>query len=135
MGGGSHTGVEDAAGPVRGFDSPRIADPAVDDEVADMDALRRELASDTLRETAQREFAHRKRRRQRIARDARRSAGEEDRAVAFRQHAGRRLARDEEPRIGADHYRALDLGWYQFDQRPPSPRAGIVDDDIGRADR
>src|SRR5256885_12814350 len=53
--------------PVRAaFARSRIArapgDPAVDDEVRDVDTLRRELARHALREAAQRELPHRERR-------------------------------------------------------------------------
>src|SRR4051794_28432430 len=44
----------------------RRADAAVDDEVRDMDVFRRELARHALREAAERELAHRERRRVRI---------------------------------------------------------------------
>ena len=55
-------------------------DSAVDDDMRDVDALGRELARHALRESAQRELAHRERRRLREPLDAGRSAGEEHRA-------------------------------------------------------
>ena len=75
---------------------PGLRMRAVDDEVGDVDALRRQLARHALRQPAQRELAHRERRRLRIALDARRGAGEQDRAVPARQHAPDRLLRDQE---------------------------------------
>ena len=100
-----------------------------------MDALRRQLARHALREAAQREFAHREGRGQRISLDARRGAGEEHRTMTLWKHAGDRLARHQEPAIGADHERSLDLGRNQFGDRAAGAGAGIVDDDIGRAGR
>src|SRR6266508_967166 len=66
---------------------PRVAraprDPAVDDEVRDVDALGRELPRHALREAAQRELPHRERRRFGVALHARRGAGEENRPCAW----------------------------------------------------
>src|SRR5262249_15621244 len=64
-------GVEQAVGPVRRYRPAFAADAAVDDHVADVNAGRRQLARDALREAAQRELAHRKRRRLSIALHAR----------------------------------------------------------------
>src|SRR6267143_6528217 len=52
-------------------------DPAVDDEVRDVDALGRQLPRHALREAAQRELPHRERRRFGVALDARGRAREE----------------------------------------------------------
>src|SRR2546425_6797214 len=87
----------------------RLADPAVDDEMRDVDTFRRQLARHALREAAQREFAHREGRRVRVALHARRGAGEENRARAARQHAPCRRLADEKPRESADRQRALDF--------------------------
>src|SRR5689334_23485146 len=64
VGGGDGIGVEQAvrAAPL-GARVARLTDGPVDDEMADMDVLRRELAGEALREAAQAEFAHGKRRR------------------------------------------------------------------------
>src|SRR5207247_3731065 len=45
----------------------RLADPAVDDEMRDVDTFRRQPARHASREAAQREFAHRQRRPDRVA--------------------------------------------------------------------
>src|SRR2546427_4897849 len=74
-------------------------DPAVDDEVRDVDALWGELARHALREAAQRELPHRERRRFGIALHARRGSGEENRPRAAGEHALRRGLSDEKPRI------------------------------------
>jgi len=100
-----------------------------------MDALRRQLARHALSEAAQCKFAHRKRCRQRIALDACRGAGEEDRAAPLRKHSRRRLSRHEKPAIGADHDGSLDLGRHQLGHRTAGSGTGIVDDHIRRAGR
>src|SRR5271167_2285338 len=71
IGRGDRVGVQHAVGLIRRLDPAGIADRAVDDEVGDMDALRRQLARHALGEAAQRELAHRERRRQRVTLDAR----------------------------------------------------------------
>ena len=112
----------------------RAADAAVDDDMGDMDALRRQFARHALRQAAQREFAHGERRRLRIALDAGRGAGEQDGAVALRQHALGRLLRHQEAAEGADRHRLLDLVGIEFDERAARAVAGIVDDHVGRAE-
>src|SRR5579859_6855995 len=84
--GGDGVGLEHRL-QARGRFAAGARDRAVDHEVLDVDALRRELAGEALREAAQRELRHREGRRLRVALDARRGAGEEDRAEAARQHA------------------------------------------------
>ncbi len=110
----------------------RRADAAVDDDMRDMDALRRQLARHRLRQPAQRELAHGERRRLRIALHAGRGAGQEHRAVPMRQHAPHRRLRDQESAEGGDGNRLLDLGRIEIDQRPARAIAGIVDDDVRR---
>src|SRR5690348_5934603 len=67
VGFGDGVGVEHRVGPVRRLGAARIADAAVDDEVADAHALRRELARQALGEAPERELAHREGRGARIA--------------------------------------------------------------------
>src|SRR5438128_1354495 len=50
--------IEQAIGAVGRLDPPRTADAAVDHEVRDMNAARRKLARETLRQAAQGELAH-----------------------------------------------------------------------------
>src|SRR6202011_5536255 len=52
-------GVEHRVGLVRSLGSARIADPAVDHEMRDVNALRREFARHALRQSTKRELAHR----------------------------------------------------------------------------
>src|SRR6266446_8269210 len=74
-------------------------DPAVDDEVRDVDSLRRELPRHALREAAQRELPHRERRRFGVALYARGRAGEEHGARPAGEHALRRALSYEKARI------------------------------------
>src|SRR5204863_4621433 len=111
----------------------RLADPAVDDEMRDVDALRRQLARHALREAAQREFAHREGRRIRVALHARRGAGEENRARAAPQHAPCRRLADEKSSEGADRQRALDFLRLDPGNRPARAVARVVDDQVGHA--
>ena len=109
------------------------ANPAVDDEVRDVDPLRREFAGQALRQSAQREFAHRERRRLRVAFDARRRTRQQDRAVPLGQHPCGGLLRDQKRAERGDLQRALDVGRYQLDEWPARARAGVVDDHVRRA--
>src|SRR5215468_4091396 len=59
-------GIEHGVRPVGGFGPRCAADAAVDDEMRDMNALRRQLARHALRQSAERELAHRERRGLRI---------------------------------------------------------------------
>src|SRR5664279_2705205 len=70
--------IEQRVGLVRIVGSSGAANRAVDDEVRNMDSLRRQFAGETLGESAQCELAHRERRRLRVSLHARRSAGEQD---------------------------------------------------------
>src|SRR5579863_4708846 len=62
--------VERTVRPVGRIGSPRAANAAVDHDVGNMDALRRKLARQALRQATQGELAHRERRRLRITLDA-----------------------------------------------------------------
>src|SRR3954470_15143351 len=91
---------------------PRVVaslDAAVDDEMRDVDVLRRELARHALRQAAQGELPHRERRRLGVALDAGRGTGEEDGAGAARQHALGCGLCDEEAGEGRDVERLLHL--------------------------
>ena len=112
----------------------RAPDAAVDHDMGDMDALRVKLARHALGEPAQRELAHRERRRLRIALHTGRRAGEHDRAVPVRQHAPRRLLGDQERAEGGDVERLLDFGGIEIDERPARAIARVVDHDLGRAE-
>ena len=72
-----------------------------------MDALRRQLAGDALRQPAQRELRHRERGGELVALDAGRGAGEQDRPPTARQHPPRRLLRHQESAERADLQRLL----------------------------
>ena len=80
IGRGDRIGIERAIGLVRRLGPRRTADPAVDDEMRHVDALRRQFARQALRQAAQRELAHREGRRVRIALHAGGRAGQQDRA-------------------------------------------------------
>ena len=84
---------------------------------------------------AQRELAHRERRRLGVTLHACRSAGEQDRAVLVRQHALDRLLRHQEAAKGADRNRLLDFGGIEFDERAARAVARVVDDDVRRGER
>src|SRR5580704_11322412 len=127
-------GIEHGSGPVGGLDTRGAADAAVDHEMRDMDALRRQFARHALRQAAQRELAHRKRRRLRIALDAGGGAGEQDRAVFRRQHSLDRLLRHQEAAEGADADGVCDFRRYQVGKGAARPRAGVIDHDVGGAD-
>src|SRR6202030_4278653 len=96
--GGNGVRVEQAVGAAcTGARVAGPADGAVDDEMADMDVLRRELAGEALRQAAPADLADGEGDRARIAFDARRGAGEEDRAMAARQHGACGGLRHQEP--------------------------------------
>src|SRR5262249_45135070 len=59
--------------------------------------------------------------------------GQQDGAMAFRQHAPGGLLRHQEGAEDADLDGALDVVRRQLDQRPAHPATGIVDDNVGRA--
>ena len=133
--GGDGVGVEQRIGLVRRRGAPGPGDAAVDDEMGDVDSLRREFARHALRQAAQRELAHGERRRLRVALHARRGAGEKDRTALFRDHAARRLLRDQEAAERAHRQRALDLRRVEVRDRPAHPGARVVHHDVGLAER
>src|SRR6266852_3657490 len=67
---GDPVGVERAVRPLVRVRAPCAAHPAIDHEMGDVDAFGAELARRALRETPQRELAHREGRRERVALDA-----------------------------------------------------------------
>ncbi len=131
---GNRIGVEHRVRPVGRLSARRAADAAVDDEVRDMDALRRQFARHALRQPAQRELAHGERRRLGVALDAGRGAGEQDGAVPVRQHALDRLLRHQEAAEGADRDGLRHIGSRKFHEGAARPAAGIVDHHVGCAD-
>src|SRR5580693_5296343 len=74
-------GIEHGVRAIGWVDAGRAADAAINDEMRDVNALRRQFARHALRQSAQRELAHRERRRLRIALHARGRAGEQDRTT------------------------------------------------------
>src|SRR5262249_8918525 len=127
-------GVERARGRVGRVRPARAPDPAVDHDVSDVDALRRELARHALGEAAQRELAHGEGRRLGIALDPRGGAGEQDRAVLLRQHAPRRLLGDEEAAIGGHRERLLHVERIELHGWTAGAGAVVVEPDCGRRD-
>src|SRR3954447_11695143 len=127
-------GIEHRIRLLRRFRARYAPDAAIDHEMRDMDALRRQFARHALRQPAQCEFAHRERCGLRIALDAGRSAGEQDRAVLVRQHAPGRLLPHQEAAIGTDRNGVRHVGRNEIDERPARAAAGVVDDQVGRAD-
>jgi len=81
---------------------------------------------------AQRELAHRERRRLRVALDASRSAGEQDCTAPFRQHAASRLLRNEERAVRRDAHRLLHGRRVDIDERCAHTPAGVVDHHLRR---
>src|SRR5262249_21945186 len=93
---GNSIGIEECIRPVGRIWPRGAADAAVDDEMRDVDALRRQFARYALRQPAQRELAHREWRGLWVALHAGGGAGEQDRAMLVRQHALHRLLRHQE---------------------------------------
>src|SRR5580704_19411644 len=121
---GDRVGVEQPVGAALvGAGIRLFGDAAVDHDMADMDVLRLQFAGKALREAAQRELAHRKRRRARVTLDRGAGAGEEDRAVTLLGHALRRLLGDEKPAERGDLDRLLDRRRVQIDDRAARPTA------------
>src|SRR5580658_2422558 len=134
IGGGDGVGVEER---IVSRLSPAgvagLADAAVDDEMADMDVLGRKLAGEALREAAQAELAHGEGCRAGIALDAGGCAGEEDRAVAARQHALRRRLCRKEAAIAADEQGFQHLIGIELANGAGEAAAWIVDHEIRRS--
>jgi len=100
----------------------------------DVKALRRQFARHALGQPAQRELAHRERRRLRIALDAGGGAGETGwRRACWAACAGPPAAHQEAAER-ADRDRLRHLGRHQIDERAARPRACIIDYEIRRAD-
>jgi hypothetical protein len=91
-----------------------------------------QFARHALGETTQRKFSHRERRRLRVALHARRGTGEQDGAVAARQHAARRRLPDQKGAIGGDLERLGDFDRIELGERSARAVAGVVDDDVRR---
>ena len=70
----------------------------------------------------------------RIALDARRGAGEQDRAALVGQHPLHRLLRHQKAAERADRDGLRHIGCSQIDEGAARSPTGIVDDDIGHAD-
>lgn len=54
--------------------------------------------------------------------------------MLVRHHALRRLLRHQEAAIGADRDRLCDVGGHEINERTARAAAGVVDDEVGRAD-
>src|SRR5271155_5593500 len=98
-----------------------------------MDALWPQLARGALREPAQGEFAHRESCGKRVALDAGARAGQQDGAMALRDHTPGGLLDDQKATKGRyfhglPHRLRIDLSDWAG-----CPRAGVVEDDIGRS--
>src|SRR6188472_1738254 len=78
---GNGIGIQHRVRPIGGLAARGAANAAVDDEMRDMNALRRQFARHALRQPAQRELAHREGIGLRIALDAGGRPGEQDRAM------------------------------------------------------
>src|SRR5262249_7457832 len=105
--------------------------PAIDDEMRDVDAFRRELARHALREATQGELSHRERRRLRISLDAGGRTREENRAGPLCQHSRRRALRDQERPESADDQGAPDLLRIERRERTAGASARVIDHDVG----
>src|SRR5207302_11099350 len=119
-----------AVRPVVRIGPPRAAYPAVDHEMGDMDAFGAELPRGALRQTAQGKLAHREGGGERVALDAGARPGQEDRAVAVRDHAARRLLDDEEPAEGRDLDRLAHGFRVELRNRAVGAGAGVVEHDF-----
>ena len=135
-------GLGDGLGPehvvLAGRSGTRVAarrqDAAVDDEMGDVDVLRRQLPRHALRQPAQAELAHGEGGGVGVALDAGRGAGELDRAAAARQHAPRRRLPHQEAAIAGDHQRLLHRRRVELGDRPLDAEARVVDDEVGHAE-
>jgi hypothetical protein len=87
-----------------------------------------------LREAAERELAHRERRRLGVALDTGGGPGEHHAAVLLRQHALDRLLTDQEAAEGGGHQGFLDLGRIELGDRPAGAIARVVDHDLRRTE-
>src|SRR4051812_28761041 len=132
--GGDGVGVEHRIRSVRRVLTGGAPDATIDHEMRDVNALRRQLARHALRKAAQRELAHRERRRLRVALDAGRGAGEQDRAMLVRQHALRRLLCHQEAPESGHRHRLSNFCRHEIDEFSAGPAARVVDHEIGRAD-
>src|ERR1700732_2448202 len=92
-----------------GIGPARRPNAPVDDDMADVNALRMQLARHGLREAPQRELSHGEGRGARISLHARGSAGEDNRALAARQHGTRRLLTGKKRTERRDLERAANL--------------------------
>ena len=99
--------------------NPFGIDAGIDDQMRDMDVLRAQFARHRLRHGAQAEFGAGKRRIAGAATERRGGAGEEDVALAARQHQPRRLASGEEAGV-ARHLPDL----------PEHPLGGVEDREV-----
>src|ERR1700730_10051262 len=131
---GNGVGVEQQIRPFFKFGARGAANAAIDDEMRDMNSLRRQFARHALGEPAQREFSHREGCGLRIALDAGGSAGEQDRAVLVGQHPFYGLLRDQKAAERADRDRLRHVGRHQIGEHATRPAAGVVDDHVGRPD-
>src|SRR4029079_425092 len=113
---------------------PRCAaNAAVDHEMRDVDAVRRQFAGHALRKAAQCELAHRKGGRVRIALHARRCAGKKNGAMPVWEHAARGLLRHQKASKRADGDGLRNIGRDQIDQCAARATACVIDDDVRRA--
>lgn len=115
------------------FARPAVVDHAVDHDVGDVDVLRPELARHRLRHLAQAALGRRKRGELRRAAHRCRGAREKNRAFAARNHAPRRLAPEEKPRVAAQAPDLLEHLGRRVEDRGAEIRPGVEDRHLDRA--
>src|SRR6516165_8632911 len=111
---------------------PIAIDAAVDHDVCDVNAERPVFPSHALRDHPQPRFRSGKLRKARLASQAGRRAGEDDRAAAERNQSARRLAANQKAPIAADAPKLLELLCTQIAEIDALIVARIKDDNVGR---
>src|ERR1700739_2748619 len=127
-------GIEHRVRPVRRLGSRCAAAGALDHEMGDMDALRRQFAGERLRKAPQAELAHCEGGGLGIALHAGGGTGEQHCAMLVGQHPLRRLLRHQKAAERADHDGLRDLRRYEVEKGTAGTRARIVDDKVGGGD-
>jgi hypothetical protein len=111
---GNRIGIKHRVWSICWLNPPCAANAPVDHKMRDVDALRRQFASQTLCEAAQCKLAHRERYRQRIGFNTRRCAGEKNCAMPVREHAARCLLGNQKTPKRADGDSLRNIGGGQI---------------------
>jgi hypothetical protein len=129
---GDGIGIKHGVRLIGRFATPRIANPAVDNEMGDMNALGRKFPRHALRQSPESELAHREGCRLRITLDARGGFCEQDGTAAPRQHALCRLLGNAEAAKTIRDQGTLDLRNIKVDKRTTRSGTRVEDYDVQR---